>query len=50
MIIDGSSDDAIKQQAIKEGMRTLHRSAANEVLAGITTLDEMVRVIDVRVE
>jgi len=50
MIVDGSSDDEIKQQAIKEGMKTLHKSAVDEVLAGTTTLDEMMRVIDLRAE
>jgi len=50
MIVDGSSDDTIKQQAIKEGMKTLHRSAINEVLSGATTLDEMMRVIDTGIE
>jgi len=50
MIVEGSSDDLIKQQAIKEGMKTLHKSAVDEVLSGVTTLDEMMRVVDVRVE
>jgi type IV pilus assembly protein PilB len=46
MILDGSNDDAIRQQAIKEGMRTLRRSAVDEVVAGTTTLDEIMRVVD----
>jgi type II secretory ATPase GspE/PulE/Tfp pilus assembly ATPase PilB-like protein len=50
MIVDGRSDDEIRQQAIKEGMKTLHKSAANEVLAGATTIDEIIRVINVRIE
>ena len=50
MVVDGSSDDVIRQQAIKEGMKTLHKSAANEVLAGTTTIDEVIRVINVRIE
>jgi type IV pilus assembly protein PilB len=50
MIVDRSSDDVIRQQAIKEGMKTLHRSAVNEVLAGVTTIDEIMRVINVRIE
>ena len=50
MIIDTSSDDAIKQQAIKEGMKTLHKNAVDEVLNGVTTLDELMRVVDVRTE
>lgn len=47
MIVAGSDDGVIKQQAIKEGMRTLRISAIAEVLNGITTLDELMRVIDV---
>ncbi len=50
MIIDANNDDAIKQQAIEEGMRTLHKSAVDEVLKGVTTLDEMMRVVDVRTD
>jgi type IV pilus assembly protein PilB len=50
MITDQSSDDVIRQQAIKEGMKTLYRSAANEVLAGATTIDEIIRVINLRIE
>ena len=50
MIADKSSNDTIKQQAIKEGMKTLHKSAANEVLAGTTTTEEIMRVINIRTE
>ncbi len=50
MIVDASSDDAIKQQAIKEGMKTLLKNAVDEVLNGVTTLDELMRVVDVRTE
>jgi type IV pilus assembly protein PilB len=50
MIVDRSSDDEIRQQAIKEGMKTLHRSAVNEVLTGVTTINEIMRVINVRTE
>jgi type IV pilus assembly protein PilB len=50
MITDGSSDDMIREQAIKEGMKTLHRSATNEVLTGVTTIDEIMRVINLRIE
>jgi type IV pilus assembly protein PilB len=48
MILDGASDDAIKQQAIEEGMKTLRQSAIDEVLNGVTTLDELMRVVDIR--
>jgi type IV pilus assembly protein PilB len=50
MITDGSSDDMIREQSIKEGMKTLHRSAINEVIAGATTIDEIMRVINLRIE
>jgi len=47
MIVAGSDDGSIKQQAMKEGMRTLRVSAIDEVLSGATTPDELMRVIDV---
>jgi len=47
MIIHGSSDSEIKELAITEGMRTLHDSAVAEVLSGVTTLDELTRVVEV---
>jgi len=50
MIVGANSDDVIKQQAIKEGMRTVRKSAVDEVLAGVTTPDELMRVVDVGVE
>jgi len=48
MTVDRGSDDAIKQQAIKESMKTLNKSAVDEVLNGVTSLDELMRVVDVR--
>lgn len=50
MIVDASGDDVIKQQAIKEGMKTLHKRTVDEVLNGATTLKEMMRVVEVRTE
>lgn len=50
MIVDGRSDAALKEQAIAEGMRTLRMSAIDEVHSGVTTLDEVMRVVDVRSE
>lgn len=47
MIIHGSSDGEIKEQAINEGMRTLRESALTEVVNGVTTLDELMRVVEV---
>jgi len=49
MIINGNYDHAIiNQQAAKEGMKTLYERAVAEVLNGQTTLDELMRVIEVR--
>jgi len=46
MVLDGEDDDAIKQQAITDGMQTLRMAAVREVLAGETTLEEVMRVVD----
>ncbi len=48
MIADGRSDVAIKEQAIAEGMRTLRMSALDEVRNGVTTIDEIMRVVDLK--
>ncbi|MDD5328007.1 MAG: GspE/PulE family protein [Phycisphaerae bacterium] len=50
MITDGCDNDAIRQQAVKEGMSTLHEGAVKEVLDGVTTVDEIIRVINMRTE
>ncbi len=50
MITDGCSDGQFKQQAIQEGMRTLTKAAIDEVLNGGTTIDELMRVVDLRVD
>jgi len=50
LIIDQSSDEAVKQQAISEGMKTLRKSGLEEVLSGATTLQELKRVVDMRAE
>ncbi len=50
MITDGCSDGQIKQQAIQEGMRTLTKSAIDEALSGNTTVDELVRIVDLRAD
>ncbi|MHC4394210.1 MAG: GspE/PulE family protein [Planctomycetota bacterium] len=50
MVVQGDSDDAIKQQAIKEGMKTLHRSAVDEVVDGVSTPEEMMRVVEMGAE
>ncbi len=50
IVLHRSDDDAIKQQAIKEGMKTLHRSVVDEVVNGVTTVDELLRVVEARTE
>ena len=49
MIMDARSDQDIKQQAIKEGMKILREKAVDEVLQGTTTTEEMMRIVDVKV-
>ena len=49
-IVDGGSDSALKQQAVKEGMRTLRTSALEEVRRSVTTIDEVMRVVDLKSE
>jgi len=46
MIGGSATDEAIKHQAIEEGMRTLRMSAIEQVRNGVTTLDEIQRLID----
>ncbi len=50
MIISRSSDSEIKKQAITEGMKKLRDSAVNEVLNGVTTAEEVMRVVDMRMD
>jgi type IV pilus assembly protein PilB len=50
MMTDGADDAAIKRQAVNEGMKTLRESAVGDVLSGLTTLKEVMRVVDMRVE
>jgi len=47
LIIDKADDDGIKAQAVSEGMRTLRIAAVGEVLAGRTTIEEIMRVVDI---
>jgi type IV pilus assembly protein PilB len=50
MIVDGKSDASIKEQAVEEGMRTLRASALDEVRSGGTTIEEVMRVVDLKSE
>jgi type II secretory ATPase GspE/PulE/Tfp pilus assembly ATPase PilB-like protein len=46
MVVDSVDDDAIRERAVDEGMRTLRAAAVSEVLAGQTTIEEIMRVVD----
>jgi type II secretory ATPase GspE/PulE/Tfp pilus assembly ATPase PilB-like protein len=46
MIIEGADTDSIKQRAIEEGMKTLRSSGIEQVLSGETTLEELMRIVD----
>ncbi len=50
MIIEGKSDTEIKEQAIKEGMKTLKTSGIEEVIRQTTTIEELWRVVDMQVD
>jgi len=50
MILDGRSDTAVKEQAIREGMRTLRANALEELQRHTTTVDELLRVVDLKSE
>jgi len=50
MIINADSDDDIKQQAIAEGMKTLRESGVEQTLGGTTTVEELERLVDMRIE
>jgi type IV pilus assembly protein PilB len=43
-VLNGASAAEIKQEAIREGMTTLRRSALNKVAGGVTTLKEIYRI------
>jgi type IV pilus assembly protein PilB len=48
MILDGAGDTHIRDQAVQEGMRVLRNSALEEVVRGVTTVDELMRVVDLK--
>jgi type IV pilus assembly protein PilB len=48
LVVSGASDDAIKEQAMKEGMKNLRQSAVEAALCGDTNAQELLRVIDMR--
>ncbi len=44
MIVENKSTEEIKQQALKEGMKTLRQDAVYKAIQGITTIDEVERI------
>lgn len=49
-ILQDQPTDEVRRQAIKEGMRTLEKSALAKVLNGITTIEEASRITTLRKE
>jgi|Deesub1362B_J571_1020462.scaffolds.fasta_scaffold00236_6 type IV pilus assembly protein PilB len=47
MIIGGATAQQLKEEAMKEGMLTLYEAALQKVYNGVTTLEEVLRVIPV---
>ena len=43
-ILNGASSAEIRKEAVREGMKTLRRSALNKLMEGITTLSEVFRI------
>jgi type IV pilus assembly protein PilB len=50
LILSGCGDAPVKEQALQEGMQTLRTNAVAEVLRGVTTIDELMRVVDLKSE
>ncbi len=48
LIVSGASEDELKEQAIQEGMKTLKMQGLSAVRQGRTTLEEVLRVINMR--
>jgi type IV pilus assembly protein PilB len=50
MIVETSTDNTVKQQAINEGMKTLRQSGIEQILNGSTTIEELLRFVDMETE
>jgi type IV pilus assembly protein PilB len=48
LIIENASEDEIKNCAVSQGMKTLKEQGISKVLSGTSTLDELLRVVDMR--
>ena len=47
LMLEKVSSDRIREEAVKQGMKTLRLSGWEKVIGGITTLDEVMRVTQV---
>ena len=45
LIMEQANADAIKQQAVAEGMTTMFEDGLHKALLGVTTLEEVLRVV-----
>jgi type II secretory ATPase GspE/PulE/Tfp pilus assembly ATPase PilB-like protein len=43
LILAGADQEAIRQEALAQGMRTLRRSALEKLFAGVTSLHEVIK-------
>jgi general secretion pathway protein E len=50
LMVDGCDNTAIRKQAVTEGMRPLRFSGAEKVAKGITTIEEVLRVVPQGIE
>jgi type IV pilus assembly protein PilB len=48
MVLQGGSTDELRQRAVQDGMLTLRRSGLEKILAGVTSLEEILKVTLVR--
>ena len=48
LIVDGASDDRIQEVAMKQGMTTLRLEGIRQAFEGSTSLNELLRVVDMR--
>jgi type IV pilus assembly protein PilB len=48
MIVDNKGDNQLKKQAVADGMQTLRMQGLRYIREGITTIDELSRVVDMK--
>jgi type IV pilus assembly protein PilB len=48
MVLQGGSTDELRERAVQDGMLTLRRSGLEKILAGVTSLEEILKVTLVR--